>query len=665
MRKRNANSSVYAHDDAHNEEIQCEQTSRHHSDQQCTKQRRGNKVQQRGLVLCRRYRRSVCFVLGVIGFCVLQVFTFIVIGQVEKLASNADDNVGMDDDRTVSFLGPFRTIFSMLSEFTSSQHISLFLPSFRQQDHQPVLIIGGSDGSGTRAFVDTIRELGGVVVADDKETFDVHAEALFQHQGWPGLVYAVLNFTHTADYEWNDLIRLLTQDHVNQIEKESKYLLRELRAKYDVLKRFYRRAYLDRLQTEGEYEPIKGLSQTRHRGKLFSPFRTPGAPAPVVVRPTTFPALAKGISFVIKAPVSMLVLPIFCRLFKSATGKPIKFLHVIRDGRDVALSSNQSPVLKFYQSTYTDYAKREEKFSGSLWNVRAMQLWNDWNTDVYEWSMRHVSNQDGVVDYMWMRSEDLLPGSPLRYESLLALAQFVDSSLTPQQLCVLSAKNVRDYGRSVEHKELPPTDPTPHHVDIGERWKQQLEERRKAHKLREHHPKQHTRRRLREASGLPPEVIAENFVEEFETWKGLVENALQKAMEDTKKFVLDGLIRHGEDLAEQWNLDNFDSQAEKLKETVTKKEILDWTQKLRVRLQEARLYAHDKHQNNRPGDPDVKKRYGKWQGVLSNNTELSTYFYQEGAKGLELFGYHPEKDVHYLPEDNLQLVGGCVDGTHK
>jgi hypothetical protein len=164
---------------------------------------------------------------------------------------------------------------------------------------------------------------------------------------------------------------------------------------------------------------------------------------------------------------------------------------------------------------------------------------------------------------------------------------------------------------------------------------------------------------------LPPEVIAENFVEEFETWKGLVENALQKAMEDTKKFVLDGLIRHGEDLAEQWNLDNFDSQAEKLKETVTKKEILDWTQKLRVRLQEARLYAHDKHQNNRPGDPDVKKRYGKWQGVLSNNTELSTYFYQEGAKGLELFGYHPEKDVHYLPEDNLQLVGGCVDGTHK
>lgn len=324
-------------------------------------------------------------------------------------------------------------------------------------------------------------------------------------------------------------------------------------------------------------------------------------------------------------------------------------------GRDVALSSNQSPVLKFYQSMYKDYQQREEKFSKSLWNVRAIQLWNDWNTAVHEWAMRHVSKHDEVVDYMWIRSEDLLPGSPKRFESLLALSHFTGSTLTPEKLCALSGQEARDYGKSVEHKELPPN---PQDVNIGERWKQQMQGREKAPKIRKIYP----RRQLQEVSGLPPKVVASSFIGDFKTWKGLVENMLNKTMQDTKKYVLDGLIVHGEDLAKQWHLNHFDSQAEELKESVTKKEILDLTQKLRVQLQESRLYAHNKRQVDRPGNPDVKKRYGKWQGVLSNNTELAKYFYSEGKDGLELFGYHPEKEIHYLAMDILQEIGQCVHG---
>ncbi|KAL3904170.1 MAG: hypothetical protein SGILL_010172 [Bacillariaceae sp.] len=298
------------------------------------------------------------------------------------------------------------------------------------------------------------------------------------------------------------------------------------------------------------------------------------------------------------------------------------------------------------------YQQRETKFSGSLWNVRAMQLWNDWNTAVYEWAMRHISVENNdAVDYMWMRSEDLLPGSPQRYECLTALAHFVQSTLTPQQLCALSAQNARDYGKSMVHNELAP--PNPKEPSVGERWKQQMH-----NKVRKHHP----RRQLREVNGKAPNIVASDFIDDFVTWKGLVEMNLSKTMEETKKFVLEGLIGHGADLIKQWHLNDFDSQAEELKEQVTLKGIFDLNQRLRVQLQEARLFAHNKEQEGRPGDPDVKNRYGKWQGVLSNNTELADYFYQEGSHGLSTFGYHPEKNIQYLSEDSLQRIGRCVDG---
>ena len=47
-------------------------------------------------------------------------------------------------------------------------------------------------------------------------------------------------------------------------------------------------------------------------------------------------------------------------------------------------------------------------------------------------------------------------------------------------------------------------------------------------------------------------------------------------------------------------------------------------------------------------DGDVKTRYGKWQAILANQTELSMYLHQEGAQGLEQFGYEPRKEISYM-----------------
>ena len=57
-----------------------------------------------------------------------------------------------------------------------------------------VLIVGGTDGSGTRAVVKVLQDLGVPMVAEDAGTFDVHAN---DFGGWPSVVDPVLNYSHS------------------------------------------------------------------------------------------------------------------------------------------------------------------------------------------------------------------------------------------------------------------------------------------------------------------------------------------------------------------------------------------------------------------------------------------------------------------------------------
>jgi hypothetical protein len=254
--------------------------------------------------------------------------------------------------------------------FTSSSEIS---KTFRQLEKQPILVIGGSDGSGTRAVVDTIRELGGIIVADDTETFDVHASELWYHQGWPGLVKQVLNITHSANYEYEQFIQQYNerqqqsqqqqqqQHKLPSIDKELMNLQRTIQAKFDVVKRYHRRQYQLRIAEEEEDEASEGggnrhlkiqdepqgLYHQRHGPQKIRHPKFPGHdrhnhvaqnrhPLPVSnplsqrENPTMYAALTTKISYVIKAPVSMLLLPLLTKYLRKY-GQPMKFLHVIRE----------------------------------------------------------------------------------------------------------------------------------------------------------------------------------------------------------------------------------------------------------------------------------------------------------------------------------------------
>jgi len=159
---------------------------------------------------------------------------------------------------------------------------------------------------------------------------------------------------------------------------------------------------------------------------------------------------SKLVQFGWKAPVSMLLLPFLREVFG-----PIKFLHVVRDGRDIALSRNMSPVKKFYKSFYGNDGLPAELPSSTdptnsnntdVMNVLAMQLWNDWNLQVLEYEKKHGTNANDF-DYLVMRTEDLL-NPETKFQSLQQLADFVGSPMSLSDICCQSQQAIVDMGES-------------------------------------------------------------------------------------------------------------------------------------------------------------------------------------------------------------------------
>jgi hypothetical protein len=277
---------------------------------------------------------------------------------------------------------------------------------------------------------------------------------------------------------------------------------------------------------------------------------------------------------------------------------------------------------------------------------------------------------------MWIRTEDLLPGNPSRFQLLQALGEFVGSTLTERQLYCLSKQTIKDYGKSVVHDREPrglsseTESRHDHHgtiLDLGEKWKLQEEEREKnSHRqsmeqreawLRrtdQKKPPIEHRRLLQSVTQKTPKIVPTGFLRDYDTWHELALRHLSEDNENIKMFVLQGLITHGEDLLEQWDLNHFDDQQqESLQGLVSKVDIHKLTIQLQKKLHEMEHQSRNNQgkQHGRPGDPDVKNRYGKWQSVLKNDTELETYFYQEGGKGLKLFGYEPYHQITYVRAD--------------
>ncbi len=154
------------------------------------------------------------------------------------------------------------------------------------------LVVGGTDGSGTRRVVELLTLLGVTMVSEDPATYDIHADIV---GGWPPVVSPVLEHTRSVTYEVENIPDPLRQSTKSMMQK------------------------IISLAQANSAKPQSHVLAVG--GRLDTP---PGLPR------------ATGVSLGIKAPVAMTLVPYWQSLLPN-----FKFLHVVRDGRDIAFSANQ------------------------------------------------------------------------------------------------------------------------------------------------------------------------------------------------------------------------------------------------------------------------------------------------------------------------------------
>jgi len=254
-------------------------------------------------------------------------------------------------------------------------------------ENKAILIVGGTDGSGTRKVVDILRQMGVLMVSEDPETYDIHADSV---QGWPTIVNPVLETTRSLNYEMSTLPLTLQQNIKNQ---------------------------LNILINKAAEDSTKPTSYKLAVGGALP-------------RPSNI--YATKISYGFKAPVSMTLAPLWADVVPH-----FRFLHVLRDGRDIAFSANQGPVEKFYHIMYDRDNKNIEQ--------KAIYLWSNWNTQINVWAKNYatklsqLSQTDKSFGYFALHSEDLVSSSlPIKFAAITHLAEWIGSTLTEDQLCCLA-----------------------------------------------------------------------------------------------------------------------------------------------------------------------------------------------------------------------------------
>ncbi|KAL3919614.1 MAG: hypothetical protein SGILL_003668 [Bacillariaceae sp.] len=524
--------------------------------------------------------------LSIATVVVLAILLFVTGLELAYLASITDE---LDGKEFWTVLSPKRNLFhtSIRRQFTalrSDNKNEQPIDDYYQRPHirdTPVpLIVGGSDGSGTRAFVKVLQDLGVQMVVEDEGTLDVHAWQLFGGEGWPGLVSRVLQVTHSAVYNLNQLPNTLTGIAYADLGS----MLSNIEVAADVLRK---------------------VSKDESKN----------------------PTPSSGISFGFKAPATMLLLPFFRKQLPA-----FKFLHVVRDGRDVAFSDNQSPVEKFYDVFYAD-AKNRDKIMlqqdfglHTRSQIKAMQLWNDWNRDVYEYGK---SASDGeTLDVLVMRSEDLLDH---KYEALLKIADFVGSTLSPQEICCLSRKENKDIGKVLT--SVGADDP---HV-FGAQDFEAI--RGRFHEFGA------------DADGFGADVGNRRWPD-IGSWgdvraKMLAQHQNEKNLQRRRLFeYVGGNTNHDRPLEPKVhpgdNLKNADLNYNDLSRFLNRQEKMTGSR-------------------NKKSDI-VRDRYGKWQQKLEGKPELGLRLHQDGKVALEAFGYEPFRTFMDIPREiNLHACDESVD----
>jgi hypothetical protein len=237
-------------------------------------------------------------------------------------------------------------------------------------DDPVVLIVGSTDGSGSRGVVNQLMSLGVDMIVNDPVQFDVGGQEFY---GWPPLVNRVFAQLHSGNFNLTDAFMKGTEGFM----RSNPNLKHEPE---DILEDSMRQALNFTMGQLGEFlRKMDGL----HRG---------------VTRKTNKLRRTKHVLWGLKAPVSMMLLPLwyylsplpFARKRKRKPLQPgdekllgrFKFIHVMRDGRDIAFSANQSPVDKFFKTYFKDSSARWNLGGAQAKQRRAIDIWSEWNVEV-------------------------------------------------------------------------------------------------------------------------------------------------------------------------------------------------------------------------------------------------------------------------------------------
>lgn len=493
-----------------------------------------------------------------------------------------------------------RTTTTKIPVRTSQQNPPIDNYYSRPHIRDPVpLIVGGSDGSGTRAFAQILEHLGVPILVEDRGTMDVHAKEMYNGAGWPALVSRVFNVTRSASFDLKDIPDPLLQSARDEVGK-----------------------FVTSLKFAGSALVTAGLGKT----------------------------WATSVSWAFKAPVSILLLPLFREKLPA-----MKVLHIVRDGRDVALSDNHSPVQKFYSYFYADAEARhkslllegedeEQQFNqNARTNIKAMQLWNDWNKQVYEYGVRYSDGK--TLDVLVMRTEDLM-----RYplESVVLLADFVGSMKTSHQLCCLSRMSATDLGHSGGTPFEDRFEPGDEGLGGG---------------LRMMDPNDFSQIRSRFVENLklnPPKQTtaekAKDDEDESNNRRRLLENG-HEAEDAVNLFESGGKVASMNHPVHLLHLQNPDGQQQQQQQQLHDNGAMahpGFAQVAQMQhlLQQRRVNARKSLEAPETTD-QVKMRYGKWVKALREDPLLSDRLHKEGRDALAMFGYEPTRefmDIYPNPE---------------
>lgn len=265
------------------------------------------------------------------------------------------------------------------------------------QKDKAVVVIAGTDGSGTRQVVKLLTSLGAIVVSEDPETYDIHADLI---GGWPPFVYKVLRHTKSIYYNFDSLPANIQENAGRDAER----LLKQI-----------------------ERDSHKPTSYQLAVGGVL---------------PRRQDADCSKMLYGFKAPIAMSMVPLWAHKLPH-----FKFLHVLRDGRDIAFSANQGPVEKFFESMY------ESRFNHLNPAEKAIKLWSDWNFQAFAWSRDYAEKyrkekvNDKSFEYLAVHTEDLIGDDiTVKFALIKHIAELVGSSLSDLQLCCLAMEEVEFMG---------------------------------------------------------------------------------------------------------------------------------------------------------------------------------------------------------------------------